>query len=250
MGNERIISHWPARGGPVVWQDTVYYSGGIWPSDGVFLHALEAATGRSLWSNRESGGIFMAQPHGGAQAVSGVAPQGYLLATETSLIVPTGRAVKWQYRPAGSIRHNAVAIAGNRVYLIDRPIVEADRVIAPKRTGRAAPKLTPAQMPQGTLLAFDAPTGKELWRNAEDIYGTQLAVSTKHQVLLMNYKAVRHNFFEVPSEVGGRLTGIDLASGKRLWDQEANYQTRPLINDTTIYAQGGAWDLRTGSVLP
>lgn len=175
------------------------------------------------------------------------------LRTESTLFFvldPATGAVKWQYRPAGSIRHNAVAIAGNRVYLIDRPIVEADRVIAPKRTGRSAPKLSPAQMPQGTLLAFDAATGKELWRNAQDIYGTQLAVSTKHQVLLMNYKAVRHNFFEVPSEVGGRLTGIDLASGKRLWDQEAKYQTRPLINDATIYAQGGAWDLRTGSVLP
>mgnify|MGYP000119523745 CR=1 FL=1 len=27
----------------MVWEDKVYYSGGIWPSDGVFLHALDAA---------------------------------------------------------------------------------------------------------------------------------------------------------------------------------------------------------------
>ena len=58
LGNERMISHWPARGGPVVVDDKVYYSGGIWPSDGVFLHALDAATGRSVRSlllGREEG---------------------------------------------------------------------------------------------------------------------------------------------------------------------------------------------------
>ncbi len=32
LGNERMISRWPARGGPVVLHDTVYYAAGIWPS--------------------------------------------------------------------------------------------------------------------------------------------------------------------------------------------------------------------------
>ncbi|MDZ4288359.1 MAG: PQQ-binding-like beta-propeller repeat protein, partial [Prosthecobacter sp.] len=106
LGNERMISHWPARGGPVVWEDKVYYSAGIWPSDGVFLQALDAATGSPVWTNSESGGIFMAQPHGGAEAVSGVAPQGYLLATDTSLIVPTGRAVPAVFeRGDGKLRY-------------------------------------------------------------------------------------------------------------------------------------------------
>jgi hypothetical protein len=97
------------------------------------------------------------------------------------------------------------------------------------------------------LIALDSATGKVLWENNDDIWGTQVAVSAKHGVLLMNYKAVRHNFFELPSEVGGRLAGFDIATGKRLWDQDGKYQTRPLINDTTIYSQGGAWDLKTGS---
>ncbi|MEQ1852149.1 MAG: PQQ-binding-like beta-propeller repeat protein, partial [Chthoniobacteraceae bacterium] len=93
MGNERMISHWPARGGPVVWEDAVYFAGGIWPSDGVFIHALDAASGKPTWSNSETGRMLMKQPHGGAEALSGVSPQGYLLATEDALIVPTGRAV-------------------------------------------------------------------------------------------------------------------------------------------------------------
>ena len=72
LGNERMISRWPARGGPVVFDDTVYYAAGIWPSGGVYLHALDAATGDVVWSNGETGGLLMPQPHGGAEARSGV----------------------------------------------------------------------------------------------------------------------------------------------------------------------------------
>ncbi|MCB1210470.1 MAG: PQQ-binding-like beta-propeller repeat protein, partial [Verrucomicrobiales bacterium] len=106
IGNERLISHWPARGGPVVWEDAVYYTAGIWPSDGVFVHALDAATGKPRWSNSETGRMKMNQPHGGAEAVSGVAPQGYLLANADALIVPTGRAVPAVFeRMDGSLRY-------------------------------------------------------------------------------------------------------------------------------------------------
>ena len=38
--------------------------------------------------------------------------------------------------------------------------------------------------------------------------------------------------------------------GKRLWDRNVKYSTRPLINDRTVYAQGGAWDLVTGEDRP
>jgi outer membrane protein assembly factor BamB len=175
------------------------------------------------------------------------------LRTESTLFFamdPATGKEKWRYQPAGSIRHNAIAIAEGRVYLIDRPLIAADRVANPVRNGRSGKRLLAPEVPDGTLLALDARSGRILWRNTEDIYGTQLAVSAKHKVLLMNYKAVRHNFFEIPSEVGGRLSGIDTATGKRIWDQEGKYQTRPLINDQTIYAQGGAWDLKTGSLLP
>jgi outer membrane protein assembly factor BamB len=175
------------------------------------------------------------------------------LRTESSLFFaadPKTGKTKWQYQPKGTIRHNAVAIAGERVYLIDRPLIEADGVKEFSRTGRPVKKLNYADVPNGTLVALDAKTGKVLWKNDDNIWGTQLSVSAKHGVLLMNYKAVRHNFYEVPSEVGGRLAGFDIQSGKRLWDQDAKYQTRPLINDGAIYAQGGAWDLKSGSPLP
>ena len=53
--------------------------------------------------------------------------------------------------------------------------------------------------------------------------------------------------FRLDSEIGGRIASFDLRTGKRLWKKKANYKSRPMINGRTIYAQGGAWDVRTGA---
>ena len=73
LGNGRLISRWPARGGVVIRDGIVYFATGIWPSDGVGLYALDPATGAVLWVNDTAGSIYLGQPHGGAFAKSGVA---------------------------------------------------------------------------------------------------------------------------------------------------------------------------------
>ena len=158
--------------------------------------------------------------------------------------------LKWQFDPEHSIRGNAIAVSGKRVFLVDRPLVESDNVTQPKRDGKHLQKLPAEEVPPGVLIALDSKSGSELWRNDEDIFATQLAVSEAHATLLMNYEALRHNFFALPSETGGRLAGIDIETGKRRWDHAATYETRPLINDYTIFAQGGAWNLVTGEEVP
>ncbi len=163
---------------------------------------------------------------------------------------PESAKVKWSYAPEHSIRQNAIAIAGGRVYLIDRPLIPEDNIDKPRRRGKHRPKLTPDRVPSGILLALNAATGQEIWRNGEKIFGSQLAVSEEHSVLLMNYQAVRHGFFALPSEIGGRLAAHDTKSGKVLWDRPAKYASRPLINEDRIYAQGGAWNLKSGEPFP
>lgn len=158
--------------------------------------------------------------------------------------------LKWRFDPKHSIRNNAIAVAGEKVYVIDRPLIEADHVDNPRRSGRHVEKLPEADIPGGVLIALDVKTGKEAWRNDKDIFGTQLAVSEVHSTLMMNYQAVRHNFFALPSETGGRLAGFDTETGECRWNREAEYRTRPLINDYKIYAQGGAWDLISGDPIP
>ena len=93
LGNDRMMARWPVRGGPVVDGDIVYFGAGIWPTEGIFLYAIDAETGKEIWMNDKSGSISMPQPHPGAHAISGISSQGYLAAGEKRLIVPTGRAV-------------------------------------------------------------------------------------------------------------------------------------------------------------
>ena len=141
---------------------------------------------------------------------------------------------KWSYNAKPSIRHNAIAIGGGKVYLIDRPLAAKDLLGGDKEK----------KHPPGELVALDAATGKELWRSKDNVYGTMLALSTASDTLLMSYQATR---FKLPSEVGGRLAAFKASSGERRWDIEAKYITRPLINGKTIYAEGGAWDVLTGA---
>ncbi len=95
IGHERLISCWPVSGGPVLLNGNIYFAAGLWPFEGIFIHALDAETGKALWVNDNSDTVYIAQPHG-TKGFAGLAPQGYLVASGNRLIVPNGRAV-----PAG-----------------------------------------------------------------------------------------------------------------------------------------------------
>ncbi|MBU6175644.1 MAG: PQQ-binding-like beta-propeller repeat protein, partial [Planctomycetes bacterium] len=92
LGNTRLISAWPARGGAVVRDDTVYFAASIWPFMGTFIYALDIESGAVRWVNDNTGAQYIKQPHS-APAFAGVAPQGMLVATESRLLVPGGRSV-------------------------------------------------------------------------------------------------------------------------------------------------------------
>jgi hypothetical protein len=151
----------------------------------------------------------------------------------------------WQYDAEQSIRHNAIAVGGGRVFLIDRPLDAGDLLAgAAKRRG-----VTPdsSDTPPAELVALDVSTGKRLWGTTEDVFGTTLAYSEKHDRLLVFYQATR---FKLPSEKGGRMVVYEASTGTRVWDQEVSYATRPLINDRTIVAYPTAVDLLTGEAEP
>jgi outer membrane protein assembly factor BamB len=96
IGNDRLISMWPMRGGPVLHDGKVYFAAGIWPFMGTFIYAIDAETGDVVWDNSGSGSTFLMQPHS-SPAFAGVAPQGYLVATGDKLLVSGGRSVPAAY---------------------------------------------------------------------------------------------------------------------------------------------------------
>ncbi|WP_417390183.1 PQQ-binding-like beta-propeller repeat protein [Gimesia sp.] len=154
--------------------------------------------------------------------------------------------VLWTYQPEYSIRNNAITVGSDSVFLIDREIAKADHVKEARRNGRPNPPAPEDATRKGKLKAFQAKTGKDLWEDTQEVFGTQLAVSEDHEILLMFYQGIRHKFFRLPSEVGGRLAAINAKTGKRMWDVKAEYQSHPIINGDKVYAQGGAWELKTG----
>jgi len=95
-GNERLISSWCARGAPVLHQGVVYFAAGIWPFMGVFIHAIDAESGETVWTNSGDSMNFITHPHG-AKAFGTVAPQGYLAAKDGRLFVPGGRSMPAVY---------------------------------------------------------------------------------------------------------------------------------------------------------
>ena len=90
LGNQRLISTWPIRGGPVLLDGTIYFTAGIWPFMGVFVHAVDARTGQSVWTNSGYASSYTVQPHN-SPAFASLSPRGHLAATEKGLIVPGGR---------------------------------------------------------------------------------------------------------------------------------------------------------------
>ncbi|UCC97779.1 MAG: PQQ-binding-like beta-propeller repeat protein [Phycisphaerales bacterium] len=74
-GNQRMISMWPLRTGLLVDKGAVYLGAGLFPQQGTFLCALDAQNGAVTWKQQVE-----------------ISPQGYTLASEERLYVPTGRA--------------------------------------------------------------------------------------------------------------------------------------------------------------
>lgn len=100
MGNEQMISRWPARSGVLVEQDTLYATFGMWQSDGIYIVALNARRGSVLWKNDTVNNLYMALPHSSKEGIAAVSPQGQLALCGDTLVVPCGRAM-----PAGFDRH-------------------------------------------------------------------------------------------------------------------------------------------------
>ncbi|HRR81316.1 MAG TPA: PQQ-binding-like beta-propeller repeat protein [Planctomycetota bacterium] len=93
LGNGRLISYWPVRGGPVLADGVIYFGAGLWPMLGVFVAAVEAETGRVLWRNAEAQLIEKVRIDHNELFDTGLAPQGHLAVAGDLLVVPNGRSM-------------------------------------------------------------------------------------------------------------------------------------------------------------
>lgn len=90
IGHGRLVSLWPARGGPVLADGVIYFAAGLWPTEGVFVHAVDAESGQAVWSNTDGNHIPKSNWDHGIGQYSGLTPQGYLAIVGDRLVVPCG----------------------------------------------------------------------------------------------------------------------------------------------------------------
>ncbi len=92
LGNKRLISMWPARGGIVIKDDIIYTAASIFPMMGTFIYAIHAESGEIIWKNEGTGSNYILQPHR-SPAFADVAPQGTFTISGDKLLVAGGRSV-------------------------------------------------------------------------------------------------------------------------------------------------------------
>jgi outer membrane protein assembly factor BamB len=80
IGNSRLISVWPMRGGPIHVDGKLYFTFGVWPFEGTFLYTLDVAASKT-------------KPKFAVRTIDQLTPQGYLATGGGRLYIPCGRSV-------------------------------------------------------------------------------------------------------------------------------------------------------------
>ena len=259
LGNERMISRWPLRSGVGVEDGVVYVTAGMWPAEGVCVYALRAETGEVLWDNATSGSLYVKQPHPGSFSMTGVTPQGLLLAQGGQLFVPTGRNVPAAYdRETGKLLYyrSAPTNWGNRWggswnFLAGGLLFGWRCHIGPDidvLLGEYPPDKNDG------IVCFEAKTGKEIREfagkldavvNGDALYASGGGKVTAYDLKawLKGAKAADCTRWEADHArayalimagntlfVGGKdtVTAIDAAKGKVLWHDKVKGQARSL----------------------
>lgn len=125
LARGEMISKWPVRTGLMVHQGTAYMGAGIFPHEDVYLCGVDPATGKQVWQQDN----ISAQDAGR----NDLSPQGYLLANDNLLIVPSGgslpgvfdlktskllhkRTHSWRVTAGGVVGGTRALLADNQLY--------------------------------------------------------------------------------------------------------------------------------------
>ncbi len=156
IGNHRLVSTWPARGGVVLHDGRLFFSAGIWPFMGIFVHSVDPENGDIVWTNSGDGSNYSVQPHD-AESFAGLVPQGHMAAQGDTLVVPGGRSTPGIYETATGVQRffnfdkraggHDVGIAGDLFFTAGHAYLLKDG----NAVGGGAPAIFDAQ----TLIASD-----------------------------------------------------------------------------------------------
>ncbi len=82
LARSELISKWPVRTGVMVHNGVAYLGAGIFPHEDIFLYGVDVKTGRQVWQQENISVLDAGR--------NDLSPQGYLLAKDDLLFVPSG----------------------------------------------------------------------------------------------------------------------------------------------------------------
>ena len=98
LARGEMISRWPVRTGVLVDDGVAFFGAGIFPHEDVYLYAVNADDGAIIWKQDNLSA--------GDAGRNDLSPQGYLLASEDLLFVPSGRSLPAAFdRRTGELVH-------------------------------------------------------------------------------------------------------------------------------------------------
>lgn len=85
LARGEMISRWPIRSGVLVDDGVAYFGAGIFPHEDVYIYAVDAADGSIIWKQDNVSALDAGR--------NDLSPQGYFLASDDLLFVPSGRSL-------------------------------------------------------------------------------------------------------------------------------------------------------------
>lgn len=125
LGNERMISVWPVRGGSAVLDNKLYFTCGVWPFEGTLLYSIDLADG----AKRDEAGV----PAYVNTTLPNLSPQGYIAASAGRLFIPCGRSKTAMLDLASGrfqdLNYDSKGRTDYHVTLADKWLLHGDRVV-------------------------------------------------------------------------------------------------------------------------
>ena len=160
--------------------------------------------------------------------------------------------LRWSYEAKSAVDSNAIAIEGDRLFLIDG-LAPAD-VFARARKGEAQPKAKPKQGPKPVfsvkgadhprvLKALELQSGKQIWETTE-IGQRQNSMCVANGVVITSMP-LWHGLQS--KAVGPGVSAFSTDDGQVLWTRDANAPS-PVIVDDVVYLPE-ACNLKTGEPI-
>jgi len=241
-GNGRIISAWPVRSGVLVDDGIAYFCAGLFPSEKVYLCALDARDGREIWKNTPA-----------------LSPQGYILASSSLLYVPTGRTAPVVFNREEGNRLGALSYPSRGetyVLLADDMLIsgsgtgvasfgagESDKIARYNGRQMIVSKNVSYLLSDEELSAIDRAKYSTVKKEQARLSGERRKLSASLEELRKNRKAVKGKELEtLDKEIGEKVQEMSEleAQLKKLEGQEYRWR-RPV--DSSYYSMVLAGDL-------